>query len=1043
MQAMGDWEACGEHFFSRELLYDMEWQDMELSSKRIACARFGGPIATVRDERQMVALGAGGMRPVIRTFTASGKALGSAMWAGAGILEWGWSDELELVVVDTSGMLWVFNMHCERLREVVLLPKEAGRGAEGAGAPSACVIHGSGAVALLTQGWELWVVSGLSTELHRTRMAMPPVALTKAPAAMAVVGAKPEAGSDLEVFMAVGAVVWQLDETNATEHRVLTPTTPAAAPAAVSGSSSGGGGTRSAGGNGGAATGSRGSQPAAAAAAATARLPDISHLAVSPDSQFLAVFTSDGRLLVLSSDLSKHISEFETKTSAPPSSITWCGVDAVGLMWPEVLLLVGPQGDYLSISLLSEEAMAGVAEVDGLRLLSNSRHEMMRRVPQCSEQVFRPGSTFPAAQLWEARELWEANSARCDKVLRLLKEELPCAVITTIQAAGLDTSVARQRALLRAACYGRAFCPSDFPPLLLHSTCSKLRLLNALREPAVGMPLTMGQLEALTVPVVVARLIAYRQWLLAFRIAGTLQPAAATMSMKLLPGAGAATASSTSLLQPASGLPMGAAASSLGAAGMGPGGAFDLAVSAQDQVLLQWACAKISSPASQALPDQQLKDAITAKLKAAPNIRFAPLAAHAQAVGRRLLALKLLEEESSCGLQVPLLLSLSIGARGDRLVTAGRKEDAAPFGGGVGEGEEDTLERALRKAIESGDTDLVYLVLFHIYRHRPLPEFWILVSSRALARNLFVKYCKAKEPELLETILGTSATLPSAAAELADLQLHLALHRWAASTGAASPGSASTPGSGSGFSTSSTAAPPTAAAVAGGSSPAAAAAAGARGGISSMSQAGVDAALTRLVASLADISHKYALSREHTFQSRAASELALLRKEQAKLEKDVGQRLFLGLSLIDTLRTCIRLGHHKAAAALKKQFNVTDRRFAWLKVRVLAEGHDWDGLELFAGERRTSPIGWEPFLEAAKKFHAPREYQARMIARLPDSAAKAGEYTAIDCTREAAEVAAKLRDADLFTSIQNAVSANSPAGLAIAQIRERAMATFR
>lgn len=117
----------------------------------------------------------------------------------------------------------------------------------------------------------------------------------------------------------------------------------------------------------------------------------------------------------------------------------------------------------------------------------------------------------------------------------------------------------------------------------------------------------------------------------------------------------------------------------------------------------------------------------------------------------------------------------------------------------------------------------------------------------------------AQEPELLETILGTSATLPSAAAELADLQLHLALHRWAASTGAASPGSASTPGSGSGFSTSSTAAPPTAAAVAGGSSPAAAAAAGARGGISSMSQAGVDAALTRLVASLADISHKYAL----------------------------------------------------------------------------------------------------------------------------------------------------------------------------------------
>lgn len=77
------------------------------------------------------------------------------------------------------------------------------------------------------------------------------------------------------------------------------------------------------------------------------------------------------------------------------------------------------------------------------------------------------------------------------------------------------------------------------------------------------------------------RLIAYRQWLLAFRIAGTLQPAATTMSMKLLPSAAAA---SKSLLQPASGLTVGIAAPTLGAAGMGPGGAFDLAVSAQDQV---------------------------------------------------------------------------------------------------------------------------------------------------------------------------------------------------------------------------------------------------------------------------------------------------------------------------------------------------------------------------------------------------------------------------------------------------------------------------
>jgi len=38
----------------------------------------------------------------------------------------------------------------------------------------------------------------------------------------------------------------------------------------------------------------------------------------------------------------------------------------------------------------------------------------------------------------------------------------------------------------------------------------------------------------------------------------------------------------------------------------------------------------------------------------------------------------------------------------------------------------------------------VFVVLFHIYKHRSLQEFWSIVSSRALARNLFVKFCKAR-----------------------------------------------------------------------------------------------------------------------------------------------------------------------------------------------------------------------------------------------------------------------------------------------------------
>jgi hypothetical protein len=41
-----------------------------------------------------------------------------------------------------------------------------------------------------------------------------------------------------------------------------------------------------------------------------------------------------------------------------------------------------------------------------------------------------------------------------------------------------------------------------------------------------------------------------------------------------------------------------------------------------------------------------------------------------------------------------------------------------------------------------------------------------------------------------------------------------------------------------------------------------------------------------------------------------------------------------------------------------------------------------------AGERKTHPVGWEAFIETAKKYGATRDVLARLIARTPDSPAK-------------------------------------------------------
>ncbi len=48
----------------------------------------------------------------------------------------------------------------------------------------------------------------------------------------------------------------------------------------------------------------------------------------------------------------------------------------------------------------------------------------------------------------------------------------------------------------QAACYGRAFCAADaFPRDRIVTVCRQLRILNALREPDVGLPLTAAQVR--------------------------------------------------------------------------------------------------------------------------------------------------------------------------------------------------------------------------------------------------------------------------------------------------------------------------------------------------------------------------------------------------------------------------------------------------------------------------------------------------------------------------------------------------------------------
>ena len=60
-------------------------------------------------------------------------------------------------------------------------------------------------------------------------------------------------------------------------------------------------------------------------------------------------------------------------------------------------------------------------------------------------------------------------------------------------------------------------------------------------------------------------------------------------------------------------------------------------------------------------------------------------------------------------------------------------------------------ERALIKALESGDTDLAYLAVFHVWRKCQFGEFVKVIDQHPQARDLFLAYCRRTDPELLKS----------------------------------------------------------------------------------------------------------------------------------------------------------------------------------------------------------------------------------------------------------------------------------------------------
>ncbi|XP_049507019.1 vacuolar protein sorting-associated protein 16 homolog isoform X1 [Panthera uncia] len=676
-----NWNPLGDSAFYRKYeLYSMDWDlKEELRDCLVAAAPYGGPIALLRNPWRKEK--AASVRPVLEIYSASGLPLASLLWKSGPVVSLGWSAEEELLCVQEDGGVLVYGLHGDFRRHFSM-----GNEVLQNRVLDARIFHtefGSG-VAILT-GAHRFTLSANVSDLKLRRMPEVP-GLQGAPSCWTALCQDRVA----HILLAVGPDLYLLD------------------------------------------------QSACSAVTPSGLAPGVSsflQMAVSFTYRHLALFTDTGYIWMGTASLKEKLCEFNCNIRAPPKQMVWCSRPrskerAVVVAWERRLMVVGDAPE--SIQFVLDEDSYLVPELDGVRIFSRSTHEFLHEVPVASEEIFKIASMAPGALLLEAQKEYEKESQKADEYLREIQElgQLTQAVQQCIEAAGHEHRPDMQKSLLRAASFGKCFL-DRFPPDSFVRMCQDLRVLNAIRDYHIGIPLTYSQYKQLTIQVLLDRYSKPQD--------SGRRAVCGQASQPLLDSCGHCSSpvslgSGRPELQAGVRLP---SLSHLTLVPFTPSPArlvlrrlYPLAiqiceylrlpeVQGVSRILAHWACYKVQQ---KDVSDEDVARAINQKLGDTPGVSYSDIAARAYGCGRTELAIKLLEYEPRSGEQVPLLLKMK------------------------------RSKLALSKAIESGDTDLVFTVLLHLKNELNRGDFFMTLRNQPMALSLYRQFCKHQELETLKDL---------------------------------------------------------------------------------------------------------------------------------------------------------------------------------------------------------------------------------------------------------------------------------------------------
>ncbi|XP_055550218.1 vacuolar protein sorting-associated protein 16 homolog [Wyeomyia smithii] len=614
----GDWFTLGHGNSYRKIdLYTMDWPaSINLEQMTVHAASYGGPIALVKDFKQFLKLsGTGTTKPMIRIFNCAGKLISSITWDNGNLVCMGWSDAEEFLCVQNDGFVWIYDMF-GNFQHKFSMGKDVTEVIE---AKIFASNSGTG-VAVITASYKIYIVNSIKDPKSRPLSEL--LTLSKDLTCWELVSKERNTccllARDTEVILA--------------RHGDSAPLT--------------------------------------LVITMKSEFSSIIALSVSFNHRHLALYTNTGVLWLGSADLKNKYCEYATGRSERPQQIMWCcdadphpDKQAVVVSYPSMVLVVGMTGDSNIYTYDSPTVL--IQEMDAVRILTNGYHELIQRVPKCTSNIFGISISEPASFLFEAHRKFQERSHQSDEYLCLIQSRLASAVAECVDAAGQEFDPHTQKSLIRAAYFGKGFLPGYNPEGYIEM-CRVLRVLNALRDRNVGMPLTLRQFNYLQPLVILDRLIFRKHYALAIQVAKHLK------------------------------LP-------------------------ESRILEHWAFHKIVHDKNEEEVARKISEKFLSH-QTLERISFANVAKKAQQVGKTKLAITLLELEPRKSLQVPLLLKL--GAN----------------------------EKALMAATQSGDTDLIYMVILEMKSTTALAKFQMVIRRFPLAQNLYKKYCQANSLSTLKDI---------------------------------------------------------------------------------------------------------------------------------------------------------------------------------------------------------------------------------------------------------------------------------------------------